>query len=189
MDELLEDCQLTQYRDTFARDLTNGYLRRLTLAMALIGRPPLVCLDNPLSGIDPHNKPALEKTILKYTEGRALIVATRDVDLAERIGQKIAIMNHGKFQAIGSVSSIIGDHGRGYNLEIAIDTVKLDKMVNDFGFSCDHSTLDSIEEVQSMLSELQTQIFTEGMEVPYDFNDEFTATGLFEHHYKEFEET
>lgn len=61
-------------------------VRRLTLAMALIGRPKLVILDNPLQGVDPDCKKKLIETILTYTENRALLVATRDVDTAQLLG-------------------------------------------------------------------------------------------------------
>jgi len=93
-------------------------MRRLTLGMALIGRPPLVILDNPLAGVDPVNKRKLIKTILKWTEGRSLLMATRDVDEAELIGDKVAIMHQGKLLAVGSVGDIIETHGEGYTLEI-----------------------------------------------------------------------
>ena len=86
--------------------------------MALIGRPLLVVLDNPLAGVDPMHKRKLIKTIQEWTEGRSLLMATRDVDEAENICDKLAIMKDGKFVAVGSVGDIIKTHGNGYTLEI-----------------------------------------------------------------------
>jgi ABC-type multidrug transport system ATPase subunit len=75
--------------------------------MALIGRPKLLILDNPLAGVDPVTKRKLIKTILKWTEGRSLLMATRDVDETELIADKLAIMHQGKLLAVGSVCEII----------------------------------------------------------------------------------
>ena len=102
--DMINDCQLEGYENTKAGDLSFGLKRRMSLAMALIGHPKLVLLDNPVDGNDPCNKMKLIKTILKYTEGRALIVATRDVLTAELLGHKIAVMHKGQFLAMGSVA-------------------------------------------------------------------------------------
>ena len=98
-----------------------GLKRRLTLAMALIGRPKLVILDQPLAGVDPISRRKLIKTILNYTENSALLLATNDVEVAELLSDKIAVMDEGKFIAIGSVSEIIDCHGQGYSVEIEAD--------------------------------------------------------------------
>lgn len=86
-------------------------MKRLSLGMALIGRPRLLILDNPLAGVDPVTKKKLIGTILKWTEGRSLLMATRDVDEADLIADKIAIMHYGKLLAVGSVGEIIETHG------------------------------------------------------------------------------
>lgn len=86
--------------------------------MALIGRPPLIILDNPLSGVDPMHKRKLIKTIKEWTKDRSLIMATRNVEEAEIISDKLAIMKDGKFVAVGSVGEIIKTHGNGFILEI-----------------------------------------------------------------------
>ena len=53
IEELLEGCALNQVRDTLAGVLSEGYKRRLTLAMALVGNTKVVILDDPLAGVDP----------------------------------------------------------------------------------------------------------------------------------------
>ena len=52
--------------------------------MALIGQPKIVILSNPLEGVDPQSKRKLIETIIKYTEGRALLLSTQSADVAER---------------------------------------------------------------------------------------------------------
>ena len=86
--------------------------------MALIGRPQLLILDNPLAGVDPITKKKLVKTILKWSEGRSLLMVTTDVEECELITDKVGIMHQGKLLAVGSVTEIIKTHGKGYTLEI-----------------------------------------------------------------------
>ena len=61
--EMLESLGLTEVEDTKAGDLSKGYERRVTLAMALIGRPKIVILDDPCAGLDPASMQKVLKTI------------------------------------------------------------------------------------------------------------------------------
>lgn len=108
---MIQACDLAELKDCKAGDMSHGQMRRLTLGMALIGRPKLVILDNPLDGVDPVNKRKLIQTISLYTENQALLLVTRDANLAEAIGHRIAIISQGKFLAIGSVTEILQRHG------------------------------------------------------------------------------
>ena len=87
-----------------AGEMSYGMLRRLTLAMALIGKPKFVVLDNPLEGIDPVSKHKLIGTIHKYTKDSTMLLATQECDVAELLCDRIAIMHEGKFMAIGKPS-------------------------------------------------------------------------------------
>ena len=89
-----------------AEELTHGKLRRLTLGIALIGRPKLVVLSCPLEGVNHH------------TKGRALLMLSQDPVITSRIADRVAIMNEGKFIAIGSVSHILQTHSSGFTLEV-----------------------------------------------------------------------
>lgn len=122
---MIKDCQLSGMEHVKAGELSHGNLRRLTLGMALIGRPKLVVLNNPLNGVDPLNKRKLIKTILKYTEGRSLIMSTKDVEVAQLIGHRVGILNKGALAAIGTVGEILRNHGQGYSMELQVDMDKL----------------------------------------------------------------
>lgn len=125
--------------------------------MALIGRPRLLILDNPLAGVDPVNKRKLINTILQWTEGRALLMSTRDVEEAELIADKLAIMHQGKLLAVGSVGKIIQTHCQGYTLEIQADIKKLDAQVllikthESTIFSNSAEALDMLERIVQIL--------------------------------------
>ena len=125
VNKMIEACCLKGWENVSTVTLSYGMVRRLTLGMALIGRPKLIVLDNPLRGIDPDCKIKLIETILQYSENRALLVATRDADTASILGQKIAILKEGSFVAIGSAGQIIENHGKGYFVEIHADMKKI----------------------------------------------------------------
>ena len=124
---MIRDCNLEDFLESKTGVLSPGTVRKLTVAMALVGRPRLVVLDNPVAGLDPTSKRQMIKTILKYTEGRGLIMATRDVEVAEAVGDRLAIMHKGNFVAIGTQSEVIDNHGKGYAIEILIDESKMQK--------------------------------------------------------------
>jgi|Transcript_4590 ABC-type multidrug transport system ATPase subunit len=93
--------------------------------MALIGRPKLVILNNPLEGVDPHTKAQLIETILSYTEDRALLLSTQESEVAQRIANRVGVMHNGKMVAIGPVSKILEMHGQGFSIEVQANMSQL----------------------------------------------------------------
>ena len=106
--------------------LSFGIIRRLTLGMALLGNHKLVILDNPIVGIDPNHKGKMVVAIKKHTKNCALLFSTRDVETVGVLGDRVAILNHGKIMAIGTAGEIIEKHGKGYTAEIhaCVDRVR-----------------------------------------------------------------
>ena len=119
--EMIVACQLSGKEASKAGELTKGMLRRLTLGMALIGRPKLVVLSNPLEGVDPQAKSKLIETIMKYTEGRALLMTTTNCEIAEQIGDRVAMMHDGRLINIGSVNEILDHNGMGFSIAVQAD--------------------------------------------------------------------
>lgn len=130
---MILDCQLSGLEKVMAGQLSQGQLRRLTLGMALIGRPKLVVLNNPLQGVDPFHKTKLIQTILKYTEGRALIMSTKDAEIAQLVGHRVGILSQGALVSIGTVDEILRNHGKGFSLELQVDMDKLGKQAPQLG--------------------------------------------------------
>ena len=122
---MIRALSLTGLEGTKAGDMTHGQLRRLTLGMALIGRPKLVILSNPLEGVDPLTRDKLVETILSYTEDRALLMSTQDADVAQRIAHRVGIMHQGKLVALGPVSTLLETHGQGFSIEVQADMKQL----------------------------------------------------------------
>ena len=104
---MLVNLYLEDVKDDKAGVLSPGYLRRLTLGMALIGSPKIVILDDPTAGVDPVTTQKLLQTIRLETRESTLLVCTQSVDVAEALAEKIAVMHEGKFIAVGTPSEFM----------------------------------------------------------------------------------
>jgi lipooligosaccharide transport system ATP-binding protein len=101
--ELLDLALLTERADSSPRELSGGMQRRLLIARALINRPELIVLDEPTTGLDPQARRAVW-TLLEglKSQGVTLILTTHYMEEAERICDRLAIMDHAKIVAEGS---------------------------------------------------------------------------------------
>ena len=108
LDELLELALLTQRAESKPRELSGGMQRRLLIARALVNRPELIVLDEPTTGLDPQARLAIWDLLdgLK-SQGVTLILTTHYMEEAERICDRLAIMDHGKIVAEGSPPELL----------------------------------------------------------------------------------
>jgi lipooligosaccharide transport system ATP-binding protein len=103
--------QLTERRDTKVEPLSGGMRRRLTIARALINEPDLIILDEPTTGLDPQARHLIWERMRRLTlEGRTLVLTTHFMEEAERLCQRLAIMDHGRIIAEGSPRALIAQH-------------------------------------------------------------------------------
>jgi ABC-2 type transport system ATP-binding protein len=118
--ELIQTVGLADRADTLSMNLSGGEKRRLGIAMSLVGRPELVFLDEPTTGLDPGARRELWSLIrhLKQ-EGTTILLTTHYLDEAEQLADNVAIMNHGKIVARGSPASLIGQLGGGSMIVLA----------------------------------------------------------------------
>jgi len=102
IDELLELVDLMQWRDAPARNLSGGMRRRLEIARALVHRPKIFFLDEPTTGLDPVSRVAVWEMITSLKQKRHLTVfiTTHYMDEADRLCDRIAIVDHGKLVAL-----------------------------------------------------------------------------------------
>jgi ABC-2 type transport system ATP-binding protein len=91
---------------------SGGMKRRLNLAAALVHDPLVIVLDEPTAGVDPQSRNALFENIdaLKR-EGRTIIYTTHYMEEAERLCDRVGIMDHGRLLALSTVEGLIGEHG------------------------------------------------------------------------------
>src|SRR5215472_6477697 len=102
INELLEVVDLTQWRDAPARNLSGGMRRRLEIARGLVHRPKIFFLDEPTTGLDPVSRVAVWEMITKIKQQRHLtvLITTHYMDEADRLCDRIAIVDHGKLVAL-----------------------------------------------------------------------------------------
>ncbi|HEY1350692.1 MAG TPA: ABC transporter ATP-binding protein [Ktedonobacteraceae bacterium] len=107
--ELLERVGLTAVARTRARRLSGGQKRRLALAVALVGRPRLVFLDEPTTGMDPQARLATWELIRElHHEGVTVLLTTQLMDEAERLADRVAIIDHGRLVALDTPAGLTG---------------------------------------------------------------------------------
>jgi ABC-2 type transport system ATP-binding protein len=111
-DELIRLVGLEDKRRSVARVLSGGQRQRLSIALALVGDPDLMVLDEPTSELDPQGRAAIWDVLLdeKRRQDRAVLLTTHSMDEAERLCDRVAIMDQGRIIALGSPSSLIDRH-------------------------------------------------------------------------------
>src|SRR6266581_9566060 len=109
IDELLELVGLTAAAKTRCRRLSGGQKRRLALAVALVGNPVMVFLDEPTSGMDPQARLATWEIIRELkNNGATILLTTHLMDEAERLADRIAIIDHGRLVALDTPAGLTG---------------------------------------------------------------------------------
>jgi len=116
---LLEFARLTHKADAQIDMLSGGMKRRLTMARALVNDPQLLILDEPTTGLDPQARQLIWQRLreLKNT-GHTLILTTHYMEEAQRLCDRLAIMDHGKIIVEGSPKDLIRDHIEPHVIEI-----------------------------------------------------------------------
>lgn len=92
----MNELHLEKYQNYRVQELSGGFKRRLSVAMAFLGSPNLVILDEPCSGVDQRARKNIWELIETLKKGRAVILATHYLDEAEHLSDNIVIMNNGK---------------------------------------------------------------------------------------------
>jgi ABC-2 type transport system ATP-binding protein len=106
--ELLERMGLTGVADTPWRRLSGGEQRRLAMGLALVGRPAVAFLDEPTAGIDPQGRQAIRAEVRRLRdEGACVVLTTHDLDEAERVADRVVIVDHGRVVATGSPAELM----------------------------------------------------------------------------------
>ncbi|MBI5100917.1 MAG: ABC transporter ATP-binding protein [Nitrospirae bacterium] len=110
--ELLKFVELTGKTDSKIKDLSGGMKRRLLLARALLNAPELMVLDEPTVGLDPHSRHAVWDKLsdLKF-RGTTLLLTTHYMEEAEKVCDRVAIMDSGRIIATDSPSRLMDTHG------------------------------------------------------------------------------
>ena len=118
--KLLDFMQLAERGDAKVMQLSGGMKRRLVIARALVADPALVVLDEPTTGLDPQARVLIWRRVLDLKrEGKTLLLTTHYMDEAQRLCDRIIIIDHGKVLDEGAPGELIGRHVRGHVFEVA----------------------------------------------------------------------
>ncbi len=103
VDEVIDVVGLAPQRDKFARKLSGGQLRRLDFALALVGDPELIFLDEPTTGFDPQARRAAWQTVRSLRSlGKTVLLTTHYLDEAQALCDRVAIIKDGRILVIGA---------------------------------------------------------------------------------------
>ena len=120
-EESVKTAQLEEKRKSRVGGLSSGQKQRLAMACALVGDPELLFLDEPTTGLDPQARRHLWDLVdqLKMA-GRTIILTTHYLDEAERLCDRVAVMDHGKVIALGTPHELIASIGGEHIVEFAV---------------------------------------------------------------------
>jgi ABC-type multidrug transport system ATPase subunit len=119
---LLKRLDLVQYCNKPTGQLSLGNKRKLSAALALVGNPSIILLDEPTSGQDPVSRRRLWAEIINLTrrEGRSVLLTSHSMEECEALCTRLAIMVDGQFKCMGSVQHLKSKFGEGYTLTVKI---------------------------------------------------------------------
>ncbi|KAM9095067.1 phospholipid-transporting ATPase ABCA7 isoform 8-T9 [Sarcophilus harrisii] len=115
---LLQDVGLPHKRQEQTRHLSGGMQRKLSVAIAFVGGSRVVILDEPTAGVDPFSRRGIWELLLKYRQGRTVILSTHYMDEAELLGDRVAMIAGGQLRCCGSPLFLKSRLGTGYYLTL-----------------------------------------------------------------------
>ena len=121
VDEVLAVVELGEKRRAWYSKLSGGQKQRLAVACALVSKPELLFLDEPTTGLDPQSRRQLWDVIARFrAAGNTVLLTTHYMEEAERLCDRVAIMDHGAMIALGSPRELIGSLGAEHVVEYTI---------------------------------------------------------------------
>ena len=164
VDELVERFDLAEASPKAASTLSGGMRRRLDLAMTLVGRPEVIFLDEPTTGLDPRSRRTVWQTVRELaSDGVTIFLTTQYLDEADRLANRIAVLDRGRLVAQGTPAElkrlVPGGHVR---LQFA-DPAKLESAAHMFPAATrDEATLSlqvasdgGVRSLRSLLDDLE----------------------------------
>jgi len=120
--ELLETFGLWEKRDVKVEDFSKGMRRRLSIAMAIIHKPTLLFLDEPTPGLDAQSARAIRDLICQLgAEGTTIFLTTHQIEEANQLCDRVAIINHGRIAAIDTPERLKRAFQRVQSVEVALE--------------------------------------------------------------------
>ncbi len=122
VDEVLALVSLQEKGDARQSSLSGGQRQRLAVATALLGRPELLFLDEPTTGLDPQSRRQLWQVVRTFQqEGGTVVLTTHYMDEAQQLCDRIAVVDHGKVIALGTPAELIRSLGAEHFIDLDVE--------------------------------------------------------------------
>jgi ABC-2 type transport system ATP-binding protein len=122
VEEVLDLVELREKRTSWTERLSGGQKQRLAVACALVSDPDLLFLDEPTTGLDPQSRRQLWEVVLDFkARGKTVLLTTHYMDEAERLCDRVAIVDKGKVIALGTPQELIASLGGQQVVELATE--------------------------------------------------------------------
>jgi len=164
VDSEIRRLDLFKYADTRCGTYSGGVKRKLSTAIAIVGNPPLILLDEPTTGMDPNTRRYLWDVLTKLVkDGRSIILTSHSMEECEALCTRLAIMVNGQFKCLGSIQHLKNKFGKGITLQVKIRHQAAPSFINqdrtESGrMSRTRAILSSIQEATS--SHIKSRLFS-----------------------------
>ncbi|XP_055935809.1 phospholipid-transporting ATPase ABCA1-like [Argiope bruennichi] len=144
VDKLIKMTDLIKHADKQTQFYSGGNKRKLSVAIALIGSPPLILLDEPTAGVDPVSRRKIWSILsqARNNTGAAVLLTTHSMEESEALCNRLAIMVNGRFRCLGSIQQLKSKYGQGYTLIIKVK----------------REDQENIEKIEAIKSHIQTNL-------------------------------
>jgi ABC-2 type transport system ATP-binding protein len=130
---VMEEMALTEKADTWVGKLSGGQRQRLAVAAALVGNPSILFLDEPTTGLDPQSRRQVWEIIRRFQQrGGTALLTTHYMDEAERVCDRLAIIDHGRVLGEGTPATMKTDFRGALRLEAVLDPTASSPLVPEF---------------------------------------------------------
>ena len=126
--EKLRTLELGKFEKTLSKNLSGGNKRKLSVAIAVIGAPPVIFLDEPSTGMDPVARRFMWKVISKQCETSTVVLTTHSMEECEALCDKAGIMVAGEFKCFGSIQHLKSRFGSGLSVEVKLKAPSNDEI-------------------------------------------------------------
>ena len=132
---LMEEMDLTSFKDKESGRLSGGNKRKLSVAIAIICNPPIILLDEPSTGMDPEARRYMWGVIHRMSLNRkksSIIMTTHSMEEAETLCKRIAIMVDGQFKCLATSDEIKEKYGYGYEINLQINNPNYEELLKKY---------------------------------------------------------
>jgi ABC-2 type transport system ATP-binding protein len=133
---LIERMELQNFQDTLVEDLSGGMKQRLSIATSLLQDPTVMFMDEPTTGIDPQNRIKIRGLTKELSrEGKTIIYTTHDMDEAEKLCERVAIIDHGNIMALDTPENLKKDiKGKSFTITLQTEDTSVDEELKKLKF-------------------------------------------------------